>query len=346
MTLSSSAIQLRQLLVEDLLPWARPDVLRWGVAHAHIDQVVLPAGAEKRPRVMRSRAVSYPARRQYRNTSLIARRWPHDHLSAHRVPKLLCVVSGSPTIELGKYELTLPVGSFLFIPAGTPNPDGSVSHLRPHQMTSSSDICWISPRGGQLHLWVCRSVGREHFTLHWSNAFFYSKRLMPYFDLLQQETQIKKGSPLFISHLLSLLLLSMQREIEKEGFLRLSNQAITMPRSTVQQDPITLAAQYLEANFASAVTIESLARQVGMSRSQLARRFHERTGNTIVEYLTRIRLEHACRFLRETEWTITYIARFVGFRSPAYFHTLFSRQIGSTPGDFRDEFFENRDSKE
>jgi len=340
---SFSSLQLAQLFEEKLIPFSQPRALRWGVAEAAANKVIVPQGAEMKPRAMQNRAVSHPARRQYRNTSLIVKRWPGEHLSAHRVPKLLCVVSGSPTVELGKYELTLSAGTFLFIPAGIPSPDGSVSHVRDHH---SADICWISPRGGQLHLWVCRSVGREHFTLHWSNTFFRSSRLVQYFDLLGQEALEEKVSPLIPSHLLSLLLLSMQREIANENFLRLSNRENPLPRPIVQQDPITTATQYLDDNFESNITIESLAQQVGMSRSQLARRFHEQTGNTIIEYLTQIRLAQACKLLQETEWTITYIAGFVGFRSPAYFHTLFCKHINSTPAAFRQKFSINRDNKE
>jgi len=340
---SFSAIQLTQLFEEKLVPFAQPGMLRWGVALPNANKVIMPQGAEIKPRAMQNRAVSHPARRQYRNTSLIVKRWPEDHLTAHRVPKLLCVISGSPTIELGKYELLLPAGTFLFIPAGMPNPDGSLSHVRGQQ---TADVCWISPRGGQLHLWVCRSMGREHFTLHWSNTFFRSDRLMQYFDLLGQEALAKKESPLIASYLLSLLLLSMQQEIVDGNFLRLSNRENPLPRQTAQQNPIATATQYLEANFESGITIESLANQVGMSRSQLARRFREQTGNTVIEYLTKIRLAQACKFLRETEWTVTYIAGFVGFHSPAYFHTLFCKHIGSTPATYRQKYFLNKDSDE
>lgn len=335
---------LKDLIENKLLPWSQPGVLRWMVATSTVKELRLPPHIHARSRVMLSRAMPGPTKRQYRNASLIAKRWPDDHLSAHRFPKLLCVASGEVTIPLGKYEIDLPAGSFLFIPAGIPNPDGSIGHARNHQSAIPSDICWISPRGGELNLWLCRSMGQKHFTLSWGNAIFQSDQLMQYFNLLQQEARCNdEESPAVISHLLSLLLLNMQREIGREKFLNLTTKGNRTSRQTASVNPITLAKEYLDKNFGSAITIESLAREVGISRSQLARRFHEHTGSTVGEYLTERRIAHACRFLSETEWTITYIARFVGFRSVTYFHLLFQKRIGCSPLVFRQQNLMNRD---
>ncbi len=343
----STPHQLRHLVEEKLLRWAQPGVLRWVLARENADLLQLPPRVEVHPREMKSRAVSYRIPRQYRNATVIAKTWPDDHLSALRIGKILCVTRGEATIELGDYELNLPTGTFLFIPPGIPQPDGALGHLRDYHKERQAEVWWLSPFGEHLHFWQCYCNDHEHYSMAWSNIFFRDQRLRHYFDYLHHEAVREEGSSLpIISHLMTLLLLEMQRTIESDDYLRLAHWGYSIPRTEKMHDPIAMATQYLDMNLESSITIESLARQVGMSRSQLAARFHERTGETVVGYLTRKRLELACKLLAESEWTVTYIAGFVGFRSPAHFHTLFKKHFEVSPARYREHNAQKKDDKE
>ncbi|MEO8582470.1 MAG: AraC family transcriptional regulator [Flavitalea sp.] len=59
--------------------------------------------------------------------------------------------------------------------------------------------------------------------------------------------------------------------------------------------------------------LETLASLVGMSSRNLSRVFKERTGSTILEYLTLLRKEYANTMLNNPEYTIEYIASKCGF---------------------------------
>ena len=72
---------------------------------------------------------------------------------------------------------------------------------------------------------------------------------------------------------------------------------------------------YLVENIAGENSIETLASVVAMSPRNLSRVFKEETGSTIVEYLTRLRLEHARTLLNNPEYTIDYIASQCGFKT-------------------------------
>jgi AraC-like DNA-binding protein len=67
-------------------------------------------------------------------------------------------------------------------------------------------------------------------------------------------------------------------------------------------------------------TIESLAREVSVSRATLARRFAHLLGETPPEYLTRWRMDLAAQRLRDTDDTVAAIAAAVGYRSEYSFH--------------------------
>ena len=82
-------------------------------------------------------------------------------------------------------------------------------------------------------------------------------------------------------------------------------------------------------------TIESLAREVSVSRATLARRFTHLVGETPPEYLTRWRMDLAAQRLRDTDDTIAAIAAAVGYRSEYSFSRAFARHRGLAPGRYR-----------
>jgi len=72
---------------------------------------------------------------------------------------------------------------------------------------------------------------------------------------------------------------------------------------------------YLIDNLSKENNIESLAALVGMSPRNLARVFKEKTGSTVLEYLTLLRKEYANTMLNNPEYTIEYIASKCGFKT-------------------------------
>jgi transcriptional regulator GlxA family with amidase domain len=72
---------------------------------------------------------------------------------------------------------------------------------------------------------------------------------------------------------------------------------------------------YLIDNLSKENDIESLASMVNMSPRNLSRIFKEKTGSTILEYLTLLRKEYANTMLNNPEYTIEYIASKCGFKT-------------------------------
>ena len=87
--------------------------------------------------------------------------------------------------------------------------------------------------------------------------------------------------------------------------------------------------------------VEDLAREIGISRSQLHRKVRRQLHKTINEYIREIRLEQAMQLLKNEEYTAAEIAGKVGFSSAAYFNKCFHDQYGFTPGDFKKQNGEN-----
>lgn len=72
---------------------------------------------------------------------------------------------------------------------------------------------------------------------------------------------------------------------------------------------------HLIDNLSKDNSIESLASLVGMSPRNLSRVFKEKTGSTILEYLTLLRKEFANTMMNNPEYTIEYIASKCGFKT-------------------------------
>jgi transcriptional regulator GlxA family with amidase domain len=72
---------------------------------------------------------------------------------------------------------------------------------------------------------------------------------------------------------------------------------------------------YLIDNLSRENDIETLASLVGMSPRNLSRVFKEKTGSTILEYLTLLRIEYANTMLNNPEYTVEYIASRCGFKT-------------------------------
>jgi AraC-like DNA-binding protein len=91
----------------------------------------------------------------------------------------------------------------------------------------------------------------------------------------------------------------------------------------------------LHGNPAHAWTVDSLAREVAMSRSAFAERFVELIGEPPMQYLTRWRLALAAQRLRTGNDTVARVAERAGYESEAAFNRAFKREFGMPPSAWR-----------
>jgi two-component system response regulator YesN len=102
------------------------------------------------------------------------------------------------------------------------------------------------------------------------------------------------------------------------------------------QSVIVKAREYIDRNFASAdISLYSTASHVGISPNHLSTVFAQETGENFIEYLTRIRIERAKQLLRDTAMKSADIAHETGFSDPHYFSSIFKKNTGFSPREFR-----------
>ena len=102
-------------------------------------------------------------------------------------------------------------------------------------------------------------------------------------------------------------------------------------RTSLFEDAVAI----VQAEYASELSLDDIARRVASSRRQLQRAYSEIGETTFRDHLTTVRMEKAAELLAARGLTIREVAFRVGYRQPAQFAKAFRRHHGVSPSDFR-----------
>lgn len=103
-------------------------------------------------------------------------------------------------------------------------------------------------------------------------------------------------------------------------------------------EQIIKAQEWMEKNYESKFSIDTVAENIGISSRHFKRRFKTATGETPLAYLQRLRIENAKRFLERTRETINEITWKVGYEDINSFRRLFVKHTGLSPKNYRNKF--------
>lgn len=93
--------------------------------------------------------------------------------------------------------------------------------------------------------------------------------------------------------------------------------------------------RYLGKNYARPMRLSELARYCAVSESTLVHDFRSATGESLIDYLIKLRLEKGAMLLRETQLSVAEIAAGVGFQDANYFSRMFRRKFDASPREYR-----------
>lgn len=93
--------------------------------------------------------------------------------------------------------------------------------------------------------------------------------------------------------------------------------------------------EYIQKHFAEKITLEDLADQIHLCKSESCRLFKRYMNESMFDYLLNYRIERSLELLRQSDLDVTQIAGQVGFANPGYYSRIFKRKMGCTPLEFR-----------
>ena len=104
--------------------------------------------------------------------------------------------------------------------------------------------------------------------------------------------------------------------------------------TNTNQSIILQILNYLHDNFKD-VTLSSVASNFGYSVPHLSKILKDSTGKNFTTIIKDIKLEKACKLLKETSLSISTICELIGYSNPEHFSRLFKNEFNISPGKYR-----------
>lgn len=98
---------------------------------------------------------------------------------------------------------------------------------------------------------------------------------------------------------------------------------------------VDAAIHYMEENMENNIRLQDVQKYVGYSATYFNTLFKRQTGYSPLQYFNRIKMEHACKLLSNTNLRINQICYKLGIEDSLYFSRLFSKTIGVSPSEYR-----------
>ena len=97
---------------------------------------------------------------------------------------------------------------------------------------------------------------------------------------------------------------------------------------------------YITNNFRREIYVHEIAEKLFMSKASFSRFFKHHTRKTFSDYVTEMRISHACKLLMNEDQNITQISFESGFENLSNFYKHFRRITGVIPKEYRRRFLE------
>ncbi|MBB1488140.1 AraC family transcriptional regulator [Oceanospirillum sediminis] len=148
--------------------------------------------------------------------------------------------------------------------------------------------------------------------------------------IIEEARTLRPGGETILTHLADILVIKTIRswldaapDAQKGWLAALKDKQIGSALASIHKDPD------------KPWTVESLAREAGMSRSGFSARFTDLVGDSVKSYLTQWRMQLARSRLLQSNIPIAVLAEELGYSSEAAFSRAFKRIIGIPPGQVR-----------
>lgn len=100
-------------------------------------------------------------------------------------------------------------------------------------------------------------------------------------------------------------------------------------------DPIAKTVKYIRSYYTQNISVADLAKQENMSVTKYNYTFLNRMGTSPVKYMTKLRMENACRMLLESDIPINRIGELCGYVDSHYFSRVFKKYTGISAAAYR-----------
>lgn len=260
----------------------------------------------------------------------------HMPFHSHDAIEIMYVISGECKVEVRDNVFQMKKGQFIFIDSGVSHRLVVEENLSCRMLNlefefvltelerSFPSIRELADQSNQLRALI--KLDEPFFLLKDLNGVYSALR-----NLVLELDNSNKDNYLMIQILISQLLLLIARNVAEAK------------EKTPQQADVYIkkVLYYIHQNYDYDIKIKDLASFTHLHPSYLHRIFKESMGCTVMQYLTKIRMDKAKMLLVQTDIPVTDVSNFVGINSSQYFSKIFKKHTGTTPLYFRRKAIDN-----
>lgn len=130
---------------------------------------------------------------------------------------------------------------------------------------------------------------------------------------------------------LEYLLICLLRTLSEE-----KNREIVFLNEDMFYEGITdVIIEFLKENIRKKLTLKEICAKVNYSSSFLCKKFKAQTGETMIEFFNRLKIDEAKKQLVNTEKAVAAISLELGFSEVKYFGAIFKKNTGLSPTEYR-----------
>jgi AraC-like DNA-binding protein len=277
--------------------------------------------------------------------------WAEENLNTMTTPYMGCVIEGEADITIGtttamcrrlkipgkRWIVRAPQQSIFIAPPQTPISSGSRPHWeRPHPERAYSRILWIQFHSSGIRCHFCSSDKGIHRTHPF--YFIHGTKFLPLAETLIDEmtTQSPQYLPI-VYHNLANLLHHTARGLMSRQDKHQAETAISPSASYDSADElIQRATDFIDQHlYDYPLSLENIAAHLHLSPRHLGRIFQREAHSTVMQLVTKRRMQLAGQLLIESQFSVIDVAEYCGYASPSSFIKAFIRHFGVSPADYR-----------
>jgi len=120
-----------------------------------------------------------------------------------------------------------------------------------------------------------------------------------------------------------------------ESFTLLASEGYVKSKFETSNTRVNNIHEFLMNNYREEINLEEIAELVHLAPASVCRFFKSATGQTLFNYLNKIKVDYACNLLMNTDLNIVDISFDCGFNNLSHFNKQFKQITGKTPSQYR-----------
>ncbi|MGN0690935.1 MAG: AraC family transcriptional regulator [Oscillospiraceae bacterium] len=240
--------------------------------------------------------------------------FPINRPYGYEFPQLLVTREGEGEMTVNGETVRLQPDTVIFLPKDVPH--------EYHSLSESWILNWVCFSGAQAEP-LLEKWGLNKFGIYPSADTERMHKIMSsaYYTI--------KSDRIYGNHYASAKLYDLLIEFRKIADNRQSELSSTNTAALAD------VLEYIENNYAQPIKLGELAEIADITEQHLCRLFKRNFHLRPMEYLAKVRIQHAKEMLVYSEKTIAEIAEASGFPDSSYFSATFKRYENVTPGEYR-----------